>query len=99
MLIREKYSGESFSFKSISKDESILFTKLNRYMQNKLPKYLNDFRKNRNMQNSLLWMIESWKIRLNDGSKVGVIIMDLSKAFDNLNHELLLTKRKGIWFR
>ena len=32
-------------------------------------------------------MIESWK--------VGVIIMDLSKAFDSLKHELLLTKRKA----
>ena len=39
-------------------------------------------------------MIESWKVRLN-GSKVGVIIMDLSKAFDSLNHELLLSKLKA----
>ena len=40
-------------------------------------------------------MIQSWKVRLNNGSKVGVIIMDLSKAFDSLNHELLLTKLKA----
>ena len=39
-------------------------------------------------------MIESWKVRLNNGSKGGVIIMDFSKAFDSLNHELLLTKLK-----
>ena len=37
-------------------------------------------------------MIESWKAKLNNGSRVGVIIMDLSKAFDSLNHDLLLTK-------
>ena len=37
-------------------------------------------------------MIESWMAKLNDGSKVGVIIMDLSKAFDSLNHNLLLPK-------
>ena len=64
-------------------------------MQNKFPKYLSDFRKNYNMQNSLLTMIESWKVRLNNRSKVGVIIMDLSKAFDSLNHELLLAKLKA----
>ena len=47
--------------------ESILFTQLNRYMQNKFSKYLTGFRKNHNTQNSLLRMIESWKVRLNNG--------------------------------
>ena len=64
-------------------------------MQNKFSKYLTGFRKNHNTQNSLLSMIESWKFRLNNGSKVGVTIMDLSKAFDSLNHELLLTRLKA----
>ena len=41
--------------------ESILFTQLNRYTQNKFSKYLTGFRKNHNTQNSLLRMIESWK--------------------------------------
>ena len=75
--------------------ESILFTQLNRYMQNKFSKYLTSFRKNHNTQNSLLRMIESWKVRLSNGSKVGVIMMDLSKTFDSLNHELLLAKLKA----
>ena len=35
-------------------------------------------------------MIESWRALLNKGQKVGAIIMDLSKAFDTLNHKLLL---------
>ena len=37
-------------------------------------------------------MIESWKAKLNNGSKVGVIIMELSEASDSLNHDLLLAK-------
>ena len=37
-------------------------------------------------------MIESWKAKLNKGLKVGVITMDLSKAFDSLDHDLLLAK-------
>ena len=40
-------------------------------------------------------MIESWKVTLNNGSRVGAIIMDLSNAFDSLNHEPLLTKLKA----
>ena len=69
--------------------ESIPFMQLNRCMQNKFSNYLTDFRKNYNMQNSLLRMIESWKVKLNNRSKVGVIIIELSKTFDSLNHELL----------
>ena len=72
--------------------DSIIYSQLNDYMKNKFSKYLTGFRKNHNTQNSLLRMIESWKVKLNNGSKVGVIIIDLSKAFDNLNHDLLLAK-------
>ena len=64
-------------------------------MQNKILKSLMGFWKNHYTQNFLLRMIESWKVRLNNGSKVGVIIMDLSKTFDSLKHELLLTKLKA----
>ena len=38
-------------------------------------------------------MIENWKIQLNK-KKIGVIIMELSKAFDTLNLNLLVAKRK-----
>ena len=39
-------------------------------------------------------MIETWKTKLSMGHKVGVIYMDLSKAFESLNHELLIAKLK-----
>ena len=61
-------------------------------MQNKFSIYLTGFGKNSGTQHALLKMIETWKIKLNMGHKVGVIYMDLSKAFDSLNHELLIAK-------
>ena len=61
-------------------------------MENKFSRYLTDFGKNHNTQNFLLRMIESWKAKLNNGSKVGVIIMGLSKVFDSVNHDLFSTR-------
>ena len=37
-------------------------------------------------------MTEKWKHALDKDKKVGTIFMDLSKAFDTLNHNLLLVK-------
>ena len=37
-------------------------------------------------------MTESFQVLLNKGRNVGAIIMDLYKAFDTLNHKLLLKK-------
>ena len=57
--------------------------------------YLCGFRKNHNAQYSLLKMIENWKKQLRNGEKVGVMFMYLSKAFDTINHSLLLAKLKN----
>ena len=37
-------------------------------------------------------MIEKWKNILNKNLQVGALFMDLSKAFDTLDHSLLLAK-------
>ena len=44
-------------------------------------------------------MIESWGTLQNKEQKVGAIIMDLSKAFDTLNHKLLFKKTANLWFQ
>ena len=67
-------------------------------MKNKFSPYLCGFRKNHNAQYSLLKMIENWKKQLDNGEKVGVIFMDLSKAFDTISHSLLLAKLKAYGF-
>ena len=76
----------------------ILNKQIDSFMKNKFSPYLCGFRKNHNAQYSLLKMIENWKKRLDNGEKVGVIFMDLSKSFDTINHSLLLAKLKVYGF-
>ena len=56
------------------------------------------FRKICNIQHSLISMLEKRKASLDKGEYVSVIFMDLSKAFDTINHDLPLAKLKGYGF-
>ena len=78
--------------------ERILYKQIDTFMTTKFSPYLCGFRKNHNAQYSLLKMIETCKKHLDKGEKVGVILMDLSKAFDTINHSLLLAKLDGYGF-
>ena len=53
---------------------------------------LTGFRRNHNTQNYFLNMIETWKNAVDKGKIISAIFMDLSKAFDTLNHNLLIAK-------
>ena len=64
-------------------------------MKRKLSNILCGFRKGHGAQHSLLIMIKKWKRALDENMKVGAIFMDLSKAFDTLNHRLPLAKLKA----
>ena len=78
--------------------EKLIYSQVNSNMEPKLFKYLAIFRRNHNTQHTLLRMIESWRALQNKGQKVGAIIMDMSKAFDTLNHKLLFKKLQASGF-
>ena len=72
--------------------ERIIFNQINEYIEPFLSNLLTGFRKNHNTQHCLLKMLEKWKEALDKGNFVDAIFMDLSKAFDTLNHDLLIAK-------
>ena len=50
------------------------------------------FRKGRNRQQCLLAMLEKWKRSVDSGKAFGTLLTDLYKAFDCLDHGLLIAK-------
>ena len=65
---------------------------MNLFIESKFSLLLAGFRKNRSTQNSLVNWTETLKYALDKDNKVVPLFMDLSKAFDTLNHKLLFAK-------
>ena len=60
-----------------------------------LSDFLSAYRGNYTCQHALLRMTKAWRKCLDNNKVVGAILMDLSKAFDCLPHDLLLAKLEG----
>ena len=52
--------------------------------------YLCGYRKGYNTHYALALMIEKWKLSLDNAGHAATVLMDFSKAFDTINHELLI---------
>ena len=55
-----------------------------------LHKLLSGFRKAHSTQHALFNLLHSWQKELNNSGFIGTIIMDLSKAYDCLPHDLII---------
>ena len=84
---------------SISKIfERIIYEDIFRYMGNKFSPYLCGFRKGYSTQHCLIIMLEKWKKALDKHKTAGALLTDLSKAFDSINHDLLIAKLAAYGF-
>ena len=72
--------------------ERSMFKQISEFVENIFSKNQCGFRKCHSTQKCLLAMLEKWKRSADSGKAFGVLLTDLSKAFDCLNHELLIAK-------
>ena len=72
--------------------ERIMLKQILEQMNKYLSQNLCGYRKGFSTQTALTMLPEKWKKILDDNWYAGVVLMDLSKAFDTINHEPLIAK-------
>ena len=78
--------------------ERNMYNDINNYMAQYLSPYLCGFRKGYSTQHCLIAMINSWSKALDKNDNAAAILTDLSKAFDCINHGLLIAKLDAYGF-
>ena len=78
--------------------EKMLYQQMYVYFNHLFSKYLCGFRKGHSTQHCLLFMLENLKKALDKGLYTGILLTDLSKAFDSLSHDLLIAKLNAYGF-
>ena len=72
--------------------EKLIYNQWSDYFENFLNNILCAFRKAHSTQHALFKLFQSWQQVLDNGGFIGTILMDLSKAYDCIPHNLLIAK-------
>jgi len=89
--------------------EIIVHSQLVNYLENNnlLEEFQSGFRARHSCKTALQWVISSWKKNINEGKIVGIIFLDLERAFELVDRNILIEKLewygiKGVvssWFK
>ena len=72
--------------------EKVFYDQLSQYLDKYLNSLLCGFRKAHSSQHALFKLLQAWQEELDKSGFVGTILLDLSKAYDTLPHDLLVAK-------
>ena len=72
--------------------KKLMYNQIYPYFDKLFSKFQCGFWKNFNAQHCLLAMIEKWRKTLDKGGETGAVLTDLFKAFDCIDHNLLIAK-------
>ena len=78
--------------------EKVMQKQIGAHMDSFLSDFLCGYRKGYNSQYALLAMLEKWKKSYDKGGFGGAVLMDLSKAFETISHDLLIAKLHAYGF-
>ena len=73
--------------------ERFIHDSLSNFTNKVLSKFVLGYRKSYSSNHDILKLIEEWKKSLDNKNIIGAVLMDLSKAFDCIPHDLLAAKR------
>ena len=76
--------------------ERLMHDRVSPHFENIFHKYVFAYRKHHGCEAALLSLTEQWKKELDNHKIIGLVSMDLSKAFDTLPHELIVKKTMAI---
>ena len=78
--------------------DRLMYNQIYPYFDTLFSKFQRGFQKGFNAHHCLLAMIEKWRKTLDKVAETGAVLTDLSKAFDCIDHNLLMVKRDAYGF-